>query len=287
MLPFCVCVLLFSFQSTQITHKFACSICGRVYASQRSIKAHIEDHEDLSLPPDKDDMSFLVVETEVETRRKQHIVKFHENVLYFFALNHEQGNDLHPSQIAEETATGRSRGNTPRGTTSTKGRSAAILAGPSQSSLLPSPTEWQLPQSVWEDQPPLGDNFGLLSNINEAITTSQGGYILDPSNDVEQTTLSKPVHLERKESFDPINCYDGSYPSYPSFNNENFFKSIYPHQHNEEQMTLLTRYIYHMMASSTVGLGSSHSYLRYAQTQRSFNDKDNLKSGPLFVLCGL
>ena len=55
----------------------------------------------------------------------------------------------------------------------------------------------------------------------------------------------------------------------------------------KNKSTLLTRYIYHMIASSTVGLGSSHSYLRYAQTQRSFNDKDNLKSGPLFVLCGL
>ncbi|PAV20147.1 hypothetical protein PNOK_0508100 [Pyrrhoderma noxium] len=145
-------------------------------------------------------------------------------------------NDLYPSQIAEETATGRSRSNTPRGATSTKGRSAAILAGPSQRSPLPSPTEWRLPHSVWEDQPPLGDNFRLSSNINEAITTSQGGYLLDPSNDVEQTTLSKPLHPERKESFNPINCYDGYDPSYQSSNNENFFKPIYPHQHNKEQI---------------------------------------------------
>ena len=212
----------------QITHKFACSICGRVYASQRSIKAHIEDHEDLSLPPDKDDMSFLVVETEVETRRKQHIVKFHENVLYFFALNHEQDNDLHPSQIAEETATGRSRSNTPRGATSTKGRSTAILAGPSQRSLLPSPTEWRLPQSVWENQPPPGDNFGLSSNINEAITTSQGGNLSDPSTNAEQTIMSKSTNLEGKESFDPISYYDGSYPLYPLFNNEEQIDSSYP-----------------------------------------------------------
>ena len=71
----------------QITHKFACSICGRVYASQRSIKAHIEDHEDLSLPPDKDDMSFLVVEAEEGMWKKTYVVKFNKAVLCICALD--------------------------------------------------------------------------------------------------------------------------------------------------------------------------------------------------------
>ena len=40
--------------------------------------------------------------------------------------------------------------------------------------------------------------------------------------------MSKSTNLEGKESFDPINYYDGSYPLYPSFNNEEQIDSSYP-----------------------------------------------------------
>ena len=236
MLPFCVCVLLFSFQSMQITHKFACSICGRVYASQRSIKAHIKYHENLSFLQDKDGQNvepFNVVEAEEGMWKKTYVVKFHKAVLCFCALDYEQDTDLYPDETAGETATRSTRVNTPRGINSTKGRSAAVLTDRSQRN--PSPTECSLPRSVWGSQPLPRDNYGLSSNINEATTTSQEGNFSDPSTNAEQTTtMSESTNLERKESFDPNNFWDESYPSYHSSNNEDFFKHTYLHQPNEQ-----------------------------------------------------
>ncbi|PAV20146.1 hypothetical protein PNOK_0508000 [Pyrrhoderma noxium] len=149
------------------------------------------------------------------------------------SIYYEQDTDLYPDETAGETATRSTRVNTPRGINSTKGRSAAVLTDRSQRN--PSPTECSLPRSVWGSQPLPRDNYGLSSNINEAITTSQEGNFSNPSTNAEQTTtMSESTNLERKESFDPNNFWDESYPSYHSSNNEDFFKRTYLHQPNEQ-----------------------------------------------------
>ena len=71
--------------------------------------------------------------------KRRHVVKFHENMLCFFALIYKLGKDSYPNEIVEGAATASSRINTSRWTTAIKDCSEAALARPSQGS--PSPTE--------------------------------------------------------------------------------------------------------------------------------------------------
>ena len=127
----------------KIKYIFLCPGYGYISMTQKSMNEHVEHiHTDLSLPQDQDGKKC----GNIYYRRgwwgagkRRHVVKFHENMSYFFALIYKLGKGSYPNEIVEGAATASSRINTSRWTTATKDCSEAALARPSQGS--PSPTE--------------------------------------------------------------------------------------------------------------------------------------------------